>query len=736
MPKATKKKKEKHADFAKAKLKLGKGKQAASNATDTSFKARSIALPGQEALARAARVEDGSGLSEPTTPNGLTLDDLIIRFRHPNAGVRKESLGGVREILTMDVGRETGKVLRALGGLISDDDASVRKALIGLLGWYLAQVPVSTLSPHLPLLVLQTSSALSHIFPEIRLDGCKLVHLLLQHVPSHVVGSWPHDPSNILEGLRLAVGLGGEKGVNSQIGRLTGGAKLMTMRAMGEFVRRGLGVGLEVEKGKWKEGWVEISENRDKGQQRTVREDGAADLGEEGWLVSGKEWDVQAELENGWEIGRLGQQGGKGDEDNVVGVVSQLYLQLHPLLLSTFLESAPTAFSPSQTWSFPSSSAASTEDIPLALCNTTAALTELLARAILTRASPNSSTELKAVRTCVSDFLKRMAAWFPFRSPKSQALTPSGLSPGFELSLTYSNLAVLLAPRPPELVWPENTKGSARQTRSAMKVKAVQNAWEKMQEVTRDKGKGKGKTNGIDSWALEEVAEWVKDVLAPTKDMLAPSLTPAAYSALLPIIWALLVQPPATSPPEEDIPTSVGTAFLTHLSRQGSNSAIRSIGDEFVIAVIEIHEQRYPRLPFYIQSDSRLHDLFGSWFESVPKTLWELGARDESSTERLLRFLLGVGSRGQGGTNPSFELLNVNVFPSIASKLAAFYHIQHPTKGSVPGPWVKLFQPQVKKIGLDVAKLWVEWDSGGRLKDAVGRGCRVAGEEWEKYWMR
>jgi hypothetical protein len=56
MPKANKKKKEKHADFSvsysvvcpcradgvyqKAKLKLGKGKKQASNATDTSFKAR------------------------------------------------------------------------------------------------------------------------------------------------------------------------------------------------------------------------------------------------------------------------------------------------------------------------------------------------------------------------------------------------------------------------------------------------------------------------------------------------------------------------------------------------------------------------------------------------------------------------------------------------------------------------------------------------------------------------
>jgi pre-rRNA-processing protein IPI1 len=40
MPKASKKRKDKAADFAKAKLKLGKGKQLPSNAIDTSFKAK------------------------------------------------------------------------------------------------------------------------------------------------------------------------------------------------------------------------------------------------------------------------------------------------------------------------------------------------------------------------------------------------------------------------------------------------------------------------------------------------------------------------------------------------------------------------------------------------------------------------------------------------------------------------------------------------------------------------
>lgn len=176
----------------------------------------------------------------------------------------------------------------------------------------------SILSPHLPLLVLQASSALSHIFPEIRLDACKLVHLMLQYVPSHVVSSWPYESSNILEGLRLAVGLGGEKGVNSQIGRLTGGAKLVTMKAMREFVRIGLENGMTQ---KWGGGYLEDRQSS-RGKFKVVKEEsGLENVQLEGWLVGTRMAKLVGDGD-AWELGRLGSLGGKGDEEGVVSVLS------------------------------------------------------------------------------------------------------------------------------------------------------------------------------------------------------------------------------------------------------------------------------------------------------------------------------------------------------------------------------------------------------------------------------
>jgi len=179
-----------------------------------------------------------------------------------------------------------------------------------------------------------------------------------------------------------------------------------------------------------------------------------------------------------------------------------LYLQLHPLLLSTFLESAPIAFPPSHT-SNPSNVS---EDTPLCLCLATTSLTEVLAKHVFSNAS--SSTAAIEVRSSVSDFLRRMAPYFPFR-PARTASSSTGLSPAFSLSLSYANLGIFLAPRPPLLSFP---RGIRRDLGWRGRIKAVEQAWTGMREQAR-KAQGKGKAGGADGWALEEVADWVIETM-------------------------------------------------------------------------------------------------------------------------------------------------------------------------------------------------------------------------------
>lgn len=66
----------------KTKVKLGKGKQVANNATDTSYKARSIALPNQT----IGVVRDEG---ERLTKGGKSWDELRVGARHYNVAIRR-----------------------------------------------------------------------------------------------------------------------------------------------------------------------------------------------------------------------------------------------------------------------------------------------------------------------------------------------------------------------------------------------------------------------------------------------------------------------------------------------------------------------------------------------------------------------------------------------------------------------------------------------------------------------
>ncbi|KAI9624922.1 hypothetical protein KEM48_008644, partial [Puccinia striiformis f. sp. tritici PST-130] len=188
MPKSQKQKKAKAADFTKAKLKLGKGKQVANNATNTSYSSKIIALPNQKIRTENTAI--------PTTKSNLTLDDLIVRLRHYSGNTRKEALLGLRELL--DAHRSVwrlnlGTVIHSCACLISDENPAVRKALKSFFSWFLPKVDLSLLKPFCSIIIFFASSALSHIFADIRVDAIYIIDILLDVAPDCVVAGWPRD---------------------------------------------------------------------------------------------------------------------------------------------------------------------------------------------------------------------------------------------------------------------------------------------------------------------------------------------------------------------------------------------------------------------------------------------------------------------------------------------------------------------------------------------------------------
>ncbi|PSS37555.1 hypothetical protein PHLCEN_2v571 [Hermanssonia centrifuga] len=186
MPKSTKKKKDKAADFSKAKLKLGKEKQTPNNAVDTSFKARSIALPSQT-------ITHTKNDATPTTKRRLSFEDLVSHMKHYNSGTRKDAILGIRELFENHPEIVTPSLTVLFSNcirIIGDEDASVRKGLLAFFGWLLPRVSIDDLAPHAPVLLLFTTSALTHIFPEIRIDAIRFIDLFLEFIPDLVVEGW------------------------------------------------------------------------------------------------------------------------------------------------------------------------------------------------------------------------------------------------------------------------------------------------------------------------------------------------------------------------------------------------------------------------------------------------------------------------------------------------------------------------------------------------------------------
>ncbi|KAJ2722233.1 rRNA processing protein [Coemansia sp. Benny D115] len=179
MPK-TKKKQRKTEDFKKVKLKVGKKKAPASNATDTSFTAKAIVVSEQSISTDKS--------AEATNSRNLTLKDLLSKLRHYSAPVRKEAIVGLVDFLQLhpeSLQTELGAIAQGTMRLVVDNEPTVRRSLLRLYSDLLPRV-AADLAPFASLMVVFTCSAMTHILEDIRADAVRFLDLLSEVVPAAV----------------------------------------------------------------------------------------------------------------------------------------------------------------------------------------------------------------------------------------------------------------------------------------------------------------------------------------------------------------------------------------------------------------------------------------------------------------------------------------------------------------------------------------------------------------------
>ncbi|KAJ3868716.1 hypothetical protein EV359DRAFT_31693 [Lentinula novae-zelandiae] len=680
MPKSAKRRKEKAADFAKAKLKLGKGKQAPSNAIDTSFKARSIALPSQSI---AVEKDD----SAPTTRRKLSLDDLIVNIKHHNPGTRKDTIFGFRELLDAHwelIDSSLPILINVTVRIIGDEDASVRKALLSFYSWLIPRIPKEDLVPHAPLILLFTSSAQTHIFPEIRIDAIRFLNIFLEYFPEVIVRGW--DTANNSNGSRVLEGYLGVLSAGTITGdaegppvatstasvMLTPASKLVVLQSLSRFLKAATGIQSAslTSEDFWflsrsfhtKEAYITF--NRLLRPSSTLQSsphkawssemEPEADIFPVASAMATHTGNLSCQLRELSDHVVLCRNFCESGASTSTGnpFVVRLAKTLHPTLVSVFLDCAPAVFSPS---------------------------------------NGPPETEMDSISAVVSITRTLYSLIIQDSSPIEQTFQ--------DLNFTYCDLTSRLVP-------------ASRPSAAAS-------------HPTTSRGK-KARHFGNDASQANRVQEYVLEILQEqvSTSQLVRGLTSTAYNSLLPTIWSLLNY---SGRNEEQLERSgeVLEAVVEHAVKIGSKSVLKRSTFDFVARLVLVRA-------FRLKTRTKADKLIEEWLTQLPQILWELGSSNPSVSEAIVLFLLRLLQRRS-------KILHENTLASLQTRFAPYFHITHPTRGEILGPFNKLPKnglsspAGLRRRVLDVViLLCTDGSSGEALRSAVDSAL-VNTEEYE-YW--
>ncbi|KIY47008.1 hypothetical protein FISHEDRAFT_46092 [Fistulina hepatica ATCC 64428] len=733
MPKSSKKRKDKAADFTKAKLKLGKGKQLPSNAVDTSFKAGSIALPMQSIVAQKDN-------DEPMTKRKLTLVDLLSHIKHYSPIVRKgksssdwsylDAIFGLRELLEHNpktLEASLNGVMSACVKAIGDEDAGVRKALLSFFAWLIPKLPVvrplnrhlagvmsfirikDALVPYSSMLVLFTTSAQTHIFPEIRIDAVRFIDILLEHIPEVVVSGWDEGSgkhgSHVLEGYLGILNAGTKfsdhegpvQATSTSSVVLTPASRLIVLNSLARFLRKcvmlhdvsdqhfGPTCPTSFFKYIFSDDAAFQSFERDLQPwlhqanrqglrlwtEEPIPEEECPVYGDLECLSRNPRWTL-ADLE--YAVCAATSASADGPSVNFL-FACRLARSLHSTLVSTFLDYAPSVFTPG----------GNPSEIEMQLVSAVADIARSLYGSIF-RASASSISDSAAAAEDLRSILGYMAPYFPFTpSPKSDVKQQKIFQ---DLNLLFCQMVsfkLLSAP----------TAGSSKPS-------------------------GKRTNEALIAAAEIRVQEFIVQFLRgqeTSMGQIARPPTVGAYASMVPTIWSLINVPSSqkTATRGEEDALDIVVAVLEHATKTISKSSVKQLTVEFVARLALLETDWQYRGNFSLLGAGRQRAL-NAWIESLPKTLWELGSNNLALTEIILRFLLRFVQRQ--------PLRSPIVASTLCPRMEPYFCIMHPTRGRIVGPFPKL-PPSYRRLVLATAAVMLVCSSAASQSGVEPRNGEV-----------
>ncbi|KAL8293477.1 hypothetical protein RQP46_000178 [Phenoliferia psychrophenolica] len=709
MPKSTKHKKARVADFAKAKLKLGKGKQVANNATNTSFTTKTIPIPAQSLASTA-------DASTPVSRRSLTLPTLLLQSHHYSPSVRQLALTELMQLLATYprlVAEHRlgifGSIERGLEDPIAGIRQSWRKVLKTMFDFEQQQERdgESAGSGSGGRLVLRTLSALSSLDEPVRIDGLLVLDMLLQQAPTEVVGGWTDG--------RVGEDGAGEEGATEQTGAkvveallgvlrvrskgfliangtyttsstssdLTPSARLAVLRTMSTFLRAALYPTISTSTTASPPWYLRPS-------YKTARAYSSfADLLSPSSAPQNPTYPLANPSTSLYTLNSLILPSANSSTAAASHLASSqpratLLSIVTPTLLSSFLDSAPTAFSPSLEVETTTS-----ESHLLTIISVISVARSLFwlelggVRDIDAEGAGRDGERERTTKTLLS-LLGHVGVYFPFEIGGEGGLVRSAESEErlLQLNLTFSSLVSLL----PTSSAPVGT-AARRAPTSVKKARKVAEGDEKIDLLV----------SSVEEWVVSAL----KGEITTSRYPLGIPLSKETYEDLEPTLWELLNRESLSRSSDGRV---LG-AVLDHFGRISQGEA-KTAAFVFISRLVLIQSDPAYIGRFEIRDEVKETDPIGKWVLALPKFLWELGSKNPATTSLVISFLHRIASQGTKG------LFTLPVLTTLQRLLTSYFNLTHPTRGAVKGPFAKLPVP-LKEKSLDLVRLLLDAGDGG-----------------------
>ncbi|KAI8334562.1 Rix1 complex component [Chlamydoabsidia padenii] len=682
MPNARKKKAAKNEDFKKKKLKVGKNKALPDNYTDTSFTSKSISLPNQSIT------EDKS--KEITTGRNLTLTDLVTQLKHYNSGVKKDALSGLQELFSRHPHLLVSSLSTVVNGIVKlfiDDDRDVRKALLKFLNDSFTQVAKVDLEPFVPLLIIYTCSAMTHIMEDIRLDAIKLLDFWVNTVPEAITGKfWKRISGNFISLLAVeSNSINISKSTSS--GGITTTASVKSAAAVSH---------LHINKNSYwfmynfldgrhaKKSFKRKFDPAEKEKTTTVTWEPASTaaytpdnimMASAIPYLSGGTVPVSFNTLNlfgaaGSNVGQdksKNKDGGKNQQQQVsdfsfqdrVSQVKEFIETFQPLLIGNWLESAPVVFGSSNTITFSPA---------LQMVHTVIHLSLVLWRAMVSGGSVQDTTP-QWLDTHLQQFLKHLSIYFPY------GLSSLG-NGGAKVESMLQEMNIMTCELTSLFLLARKIQTNHSLSLSASSQINKKRSYEAMEQ-----------DDNVPVWA-DRIVDYVLGLLG--LDELDTKTSKGSMSsmstefrnenlvALLPAVWGFL------NCLDGDRQYVVFKAFVEYSQHCHAHSLSKRTTIAFIIRCYLIQSMPSYNGRFTLEIASPFADLMKKWLLSLPRILCELKTQHVGTSQMILNVMCDIGKRGDK------DIFDTETLRRTALLMTPFFYYELASKGGMFGPFIQL----------------------------------------------